>query len=98
MDCYCGSKWASDLAYRVSDLPSVGRSPTAASPKDDDATPVKEEDDIEVADLASGHSMPTGLAAIAEAAEHASPFSSELKVSCCTTYNETGLRSTHVCE
>ena len=65
----------------------MGRSPAAASPKDDDATPVKEEDDREAADLASGHSMPTGLAAIAEAAEHASPFSSELKVSCCTTQN-----------
>ena len=76
---------------RSAELPSLGKkakladavaSPTA-DPENADTRPglqaPNEPEDAQIP-TSPGHSLLTGLAAIADAAEHASPFSSELKV------------------
>lgn len=73
--------------HRSPELFSVGRKAPSASPASipqNAATPPgKDAGDAEA--VSSPDHMPTGLAAIAAAAEHASPFSSELKVCLFTT-------------
>ena len=69
--------------HRSADLPSRGQKETAASPTSEGVntvTPQAKEPEQADALSPSVHSLPTGLAAIADAAEHASPFSSELEV------------------
>ena len=68
---------------RPADLPSQGKKALAASPTAEDGeavTPQAKEPERADQLSPSDHSLPTGLAAIADAAEHASPFSSEHKV------------------
>ena len=72
-----------DGCCRAADLPSLGKTAIAVSPtaaEGDAVTPQgKTPGDAETL-WPSGHGLPTGLAAIADAAEHVSPFSSEHKV------------------